>query len=80
MISPEEAEELTCLAVLGLLEPPEPAGLETPPDASERLPTLRRELNEAVCQLAWLAPAYDPPARLRARVLAAALPAHDPPL
>jgi hypothetical protein len=73
----EEAEELACLDVLGLLDPTERAALETRPDCTEAIRTLRRELNESACQLAWLATACTPPARLRARVLAAVSPARE---
>ncbi|MBM3872480.1 MAG: hypothetical protein FJ382_01890 [Verrucomicrobia bacterium] len=73
----EEAEELACLDVLGLLDPTERAAWEMPPDSAEAIRTLRRELNESACQLAWLAPASEPPARLRARVLAAVSPARE---
>lgn len=80
MISPEDAEELACLDVLGLLESPERGVLETLPDPPGTLRELRRELHESVCQLAWLAPASEPPERLRARVLAAITPSGPPPV
>lgn len=81
MISPEDAEELACLDVLGLLEPPERGVLQTLPDPPGALRALRRELHESVCQLAWLAPASEPPERLRTRVLATIAPTgQQPPL
>jgi hypothetical protein len=73
-MSPEElAEQLACLEALDLLEPSEGVTLATLTHQQIGLSAFQRDMREVVGQLAWLAPAGDPPDRLRARILAAPL-------
>lgn len=70
----ERSEELAALHALDLLEPGERAKFVAAVAADPELAALVRSLSDSSAALAHLAPAAEPPAALRARVLASAGP------
>ncbi len=74
----ERHEELAALAALDLLSPPEQAELATALAQNPGLQILLDSLRETSAALALTAPAVEPPAALKARLLAhiSVLPAH----
>ena len=66
----ERHEELAAFYALGLLEGDELARFQTALDQDPKLQTLVRELRESAATLAHAAPPAQPPAALKARVLA----------
>lgn len=80
MSSEESTEQLACLDALSLLDASGQSELVESIERSAALSAFRRDMVETVSQLAWLAPACEPPARLRTRILTATQASGQAPL